>query len=100
MIHENSGRVAVIEDQVDIERPPEEVFDYCSDHTNEREWNIRTRRVEKLTDGPVGSTGFWGWRRRCCAAGCDQSWSATSPPSRPGSRGRPTWGDMTAWGVP
>src|SRR5512132_1927812 len=27
-----------------------------------------------------------GWRRRCCVGGCDQSWSGTSPLSRPGWR--------------
>ena len=47
-------RTAVIEAAIDIERPAEVVFDYCSDHTNEIEWNPAMRRVAKLTDGPIG----------------------------------------------
>jgi uncharacterized protein YndB with AHSA1/START domain len=45
----------VIEAEVDIERPPEEVFDYCSDHRHEPEWNPMMKRITKLTDGPVGA---------------------------------------------
>jgi hypothetical protein len=44
----------VIEHAVDIQRSPEEVFDYCTDLGREPEWNPRTRRIEKLTDGPIG----------------------------------------------
>jgi hypothetical protein len=47
-------RTAVIEAATDIERPAEVVFDYCSDHSNEIEWNPAMRRVAKLTDGPIG----------------------------------------------
>lgn len=47
-------RTAVIEVGIGIERPPESVFDYCSDHTNEIEWNPEMRRVVKLTEGPIG----------------------------------------------
>lgn len=50
-----STRTAVIENDVDIDRPVEQVFAYCSDHTNEREWNPKMRYVKKLTDGPVGA---------------------------------------------
>ena len=45
---------AVIENIVDITRPPAVVFDYASDHTNEIEWNPKMRSVRKLTDGPIG----------------------------------------------
>jgi uncharacterized protein YndB with AHSA1/START domain len=48
------GRVAVIEVEADIRRSPEDVFDYASDPANEPAWNPRMRRVERLTDGPVG----------------------------------------------
>jgi uncharacterized protein YndB with AHSA1/START domain len=48
------GRVAVIEADADIRQSPEEVFDYCSDPEHEPEWNIRMKRIQKLTDGPVG----------------------------------------------
>ncbi len=48
------GRTAVIEVAIDIARPAEVVFGYCSDHTNEIEWNPAMRRVAKITDGPVG----------------------------------------------
>jgi hypothetical protein len=37
-----------------IDRAPAEVFDFCSDLTNEAKWNPDVERVEKLTDGPVG----------------------------------------------
>jgi Polyketide cyclase / dehydrase and lipid transport len=47
-------RTAVIEVGIDIERCVEAVFDYCSDHTNEIEWNPEMRRVVKLTEGPIG----------------------------------------------
>jgi uncharacterized protein YndB with AHSA1/START domain len=45
---------AIIENEVDINRPTEVVFDYVSDHTHELEWNSEMRRVAKLTEGPVG----------------------------------------------
>ena len=48
------SRVAVIEAEADIRRSPEVVFDYASDPANEPEWNIRMKRLEKLTDGRVG----------------------------------------------
>ena len=37
-----------------IRRPPEDVFDYCSDLRSELQWNPRVKYVEKLSDGPVG----------------------------------------------
>jgi uncharacterized protein YndB with AHSA1/START domain len=50
-----SGRRGLlIEHAVDIRRSPEDVFDYCTDLGREPEWNPRTRRIEKLTDGPIG----------------------------------------------
>jgi uncharacterized protein YndB with AHSA1/START domain len=45
---------AVIENVVDIARPPAEVFDFASDHLREPEWNPAMRSVRKLTDGPIG----------------------------------------------
>jgi hypothetical protein len=48
-------RTAVIETAIDIASPAEVVFGYCSDHTNEIEWNPAMRRVAKITDGPVGA---------------------------------------------
>jgi hypothetical protein len=48
-------RTVVIEAAIDIERPAEAVFGYCSDHTREVEWNPAMRRVAKITDGPVGT---------------------------------------------
>ena len=48
-------RTAVIETAIDIACPAEVVFGYCSDHTNETEWNPAMRRVAKITDGPVGA---------------------------------------------
>jgi hypothetical protein len=48
------GGVAVIEAEADIRRPAGEVFDYASDPANEPGWNVRMKRIEKLTGGPVG----------------------------------------------
>jgi hypothetical protein len=48
-------QMAVLENAVEIARSPVEVFDYCSDLSNEREWTPGSMKsVEKLTDGPVG----------------------------------------------
>ena len=44
----------VIENVVEIDKPPAVVFDYASDHTHEPEWNPKMRWVRKLTDGPIG----------------------------------------------
>jgi uncharacterized protein YndB with AHSA1/START domain len=44
----------LIENIVEIDKPPAEVFDYASDHAHEPEWNPKMRLVRKLTDGPVG----------------------------------------------
>jgi Polyketide cyclase / dehydrase and lipid transport len=44
----------VVEAEADIRRPAEEVFDYASDPANEPGWNIRLKRIQKLTGGPVG----------------------------------------------
>jgi Polyketide cyclase / dehydrase and lipid transport len=43
-----------IDNAIEISRPPGDVFDYLTDTTKELEWNPRTRRVEKLTSGPIG----------------------------------------------
>jgi Polyketide cyclase / dehydrase and lipid transport len=48
------GRTAVLMAEADVERSPEEVFDYCSDPVNEPEWNVKMKAIERLTDGPVG----------------------------------------------
>jgi uncharacterized protein YndB with AHSA1/START domain len=50
---------AVVECAVDIARSPEDVFDYVTDISREFEWNLRTKRVVKLTDGPVGAGTRW-----------------------------------------
>lgn len=44
----------VIENVVEIDKPPAVVFDYASDHTHEPEWNPKMRWVRKLTEGPIG----------------------------------------------
>jgi uncharacterized protein YndB with AHSA1/START domain len=54
VIAHKRGRVAVIEVEADIRRSPSDVFDFASDPAHEPEWNIRMKRLEKLTDGPVG----------------------------------------------
>jgi uncharacterized protein YndB with AHSA1/START domain len=37
-----------------VHRPPEEVFEFCSDLRSELQWNPKVKYVEKLTDGPIG----------------------------------------------
>lgn len=39
--------------EMDIKRSPEDVFDYCSDHRHEPEWNPMMKRSEMTTDGPI-----------------------------------------------
>jgi Polyketide cyclase / dehydrase and lipid transport len=51
--------IAVVDCAVEIRRSAEDVFDYVTDISREFEWNPRTRRVVKLTDGPVGVGTRW-----------------------------------------
>jgi Polyketide cyclase / dehydrase and lipid transport len=51
--------VAVVRCAVEIGRSPDDVFDYVTDIGRELEWNPRTRRVVKLTDGPIGAGTRW-----------------------------------------
>jgi Polyketide cyclase / dehydrase and lipid transport len=44
----------VVEAEADIDRPPEQVFDYCSDPGREPEWNPMMKASEKITGGPLG----------------------------------------------
>ena len=46
--------MTVVENSVEIARPPEVAFDYLSDMRNELKWNPDCQRMEKVTDGPVG----------------------------------------------
>ena len=46
--------MAVIENSVQIERSPEEVFDYLVDLRNELEWNPDVQSMAKITDDPIG----------------------------------------------
>jgi len=39
---------------VRIERPVEEVFDYFTDISNDREWNPFLKEVRKTSEGPLG----------------------------------------------
>jgi uncharacterized protein YndB with AHSA1/START domain len=48
------GWTGVIESEADIGRPPEDVFDYCSDHAHETEWNVKMTGVRRLDDAPIG----------------------------------------------
>ena len=47
------GRL-VIDCAIDIERPADVVFAYCTDASNEPQWNPQLRSVTTLTDGPIG----------------------------------------------
>ncbi len=46
--------MAVIENSVQIDRSPEDVFDYLVDLRNELEWNPDVQSMAKITDGPIG----------------------------------------------
>lgn len=46
--------VAEVENVIEIARLPEVVFDYWVDLAREPEWNPKARRVQKLTEGPIG----------------------------------------------
>lgn len=46
--------MTVIENHVDIDRSPEEVFDYLVDLRNEAKWNPDVESMEKITEGPIG----------------------------------------------
>jgi uncharacterized protein YndB with AHSA1/START domain len=51
----------VVENAIVIARSVEDVFDYWVDLAREPEWNPKARRVEKVTDGPIGlGTRFEG----------------------------------------
>jgi polyketide cyclase/dehydrase/lipid transport protein len=40
--------------QIQIDKPPEQVFDYVADLDSEPEWNPDTSNIVKKTDGDVG----------------------------------------------
>jgi len=46
--------MAVIENSVQINRTPEDVFGYLVDLRNELQWNPGVQSMEKITDGPIG----------------------------------------------
>lgn len=46
--------MAVIENSVQINRSPEDVFDYLVDLRNELEWNPDVQSMAKITDDPIG----------------------------------------------
>ena len=46
--------MAVIENSVQIDRSPDDVFDYLVDLRNELEWNPDAQSMKKLTDGAIG----------------------------------------------
>jgi hypothetical protein len=47
-------RPVVVEAEVDIKRPPDQVFDYCSDPGHEPEWNPMMKSSKMITDSPSG----------------------------------------------
>ena len=50
---------AVVDCAVEIRRSPEDVFDYATDIGREFEWNPQTKRIARLTDGPIGVGTCW-----------------------------------------
>ncbi len=65
-----AGR-AVISNTIDVERPAEEVFDYCSDMRTEVEWNPVAKSVALMSAEPVGTgsrfTASWSGLGRSTA---------------------------------
>jgi Polyketide cyclase / dehydrase and lipid transport len=51
--------ITVVDGAVEIRRSSEDVFDYVTDISREFEWNPRTKRVVKLTEGPIGVGTRW-----------------------------------------
>jgi uncharacterized protein YndB with AHSA1/START domain len=43
-----------VEGDITIGRPPEEVFDFVADESNEPSYNPRMTRADKITSGPIG----------------------------------------------
>lgn len=46
--------MVLIEGEIVIERPVEEVFDFVADERNEPRYNPHMRRAEQISDGPIG----------------------------------------------
>lgn len=44
-----------VEGDITIARPPEEVFDFVADESNEPSYNPRMTRADKITSGPIGA---------------------------------------------
>jgi uncharacterized protein YndB with AHSA1/START domain len=55
--------MSVVENSIDIDRPAEAVFDYCSDMRTEAEWNPAAKTIDLVTVEPIGKgsrfTGAW-----------------------------------------
>ncbi len=47
-----------------LDRPPEEVFDFLVDFTNEPAWNPECLEVEKISPGPIGAGSTYRGRMR------------------------------------
>ncbi len=46
---------------IEVSRPPEEVFDFLADIRNEAAWNPRIVRIDKMSEGSIGAgTTFHG----------------------------------------
>ena len=86
----------VVQAEVDIKRPPQVVFDFCSDPSHEPEWNPMMKRAVKLTDGPAGEgaryrTEFVDAPPRvmeCCRYQRPGGWSLTGDSHQGPARGR------------
>jgi uncharacterized protein YndB with AHSA1/START domain len=52
LINPKRGRTVIVA-EADIDRSPEEVFDYCSDPAHQPEWNVKMKAIEKQS-GPSG----------------------------------------------
>ena len=47
------------EKSVFINRPPQEVFDFVTNLSNDPQWQNRIESVERLSDGPIGIGSTW-----------------------------------------
>ena len=50
-----------VENNVEINRKPEEVFAYVTDASNDPEWHTDVLEADRLSDGPIGVGSRFRW---------------------------------------
>jgi len=78
-----------IELEVDIDRPPEEVFSYLSNPENMPEWYVEFAEVERLEEGPLGKGSSWRFVRKRPRVESTSEWVEFEPNRRLAWHGPP-----------